>query len=174
MELFELRKQPHLSVSSVNDYAECGLLYKLGRIDKLPFEAKSDALEFGSVIHLVLAEFYEERMVGNKVLLKDLHESFEDRWRKVAEGNTNIEYANGKDFETLLMGGKDLLTTWYNKLPDDNFRVMAIEEAFSFYHRQRFHPNHRGHRSHRGRRVRNDHHHRLEDIRQSLFDERGR
>ena len=26
----------------------------------------------------------------------------------------------------------DLLTAWFNKLPDDNFSVMAVEEAFVF------------------------------------------
>jgi putative RecB family exonuclease len=30
------------------------------------------------------------------------------------------------------MFGKDLLTAWYNKLPDDQFTILAIEEAFSF------------------------------------------
>jgi len=132
MDLWELKKEPHLSASSVGDWVECGLLYKLGRIDKLPLESKSDALEFGSVIHLVLAEFYQERMVGNKLLLKDVHESFEGHWRDAAEGREDIQYAEGKDFKTLLMDGKDLLTAWYHKLPQDDFRVLAIEEAFSF------------------------------------------
>ena len=31
------------------------------------------------------------------------------------------------------MEGKDLLTAWYMKLPEDNFKVLAIEEAFSFH-----------------------------------------
>lgn len=132
MDLWELKKEPHLSASSVNDYVECGLLYKLGRIDKVPFEVRSDALEFGSVIHLVSGEFYQEKMIGNKLLLKDIHENFEEHWRKAAEGREDIKYPEGKDFDTLLMGGKDLLSVWYNKLPKDNFRVLAIEEAFSF------------------------------------------
>jgi len=132
MDLWELKKEPHLSASSVNDYVECGLLYKLGRIDHIPLEFKSDALEFGSIIHLVLEEFYQEKMIGNKLLLKDLHASFESHWRKAAEGREDIQYAEGKDFETLLMDGKDLLTAWYNKLPQDDFRVLAIEEAFRF------------------------------------------
>ena len=51
MVLSELRKNPHLSISGILEYVECGLLYRLGRIDKLPMEFKSDALEFGTVIH---------------------------------------------------------------------------------------------------------------------------
>ena len=38
MELSELRKKPHLSASGVNEYIECGLLYRFGRIDRLPKE----------------------------------------------------------------------------------------------------------------------------------------
>lgn len=132
MELSELRKMQHLSASSINDYIDCGLLYKLGRVDRLPMDFKADALEFGTVIHLVLGEYYQEKMIGNKLLLKDIHKSFEDHWRRVAEGRTDIQYAAGKDFDTLLMGGKELLTAWYNKLPDDNFKVIGIEEPFSF------------------------------------------
>ena len=95
MDLWELKKEPHLSASSVNDYVECGLLFKLGRVDRVPFEFRSDALEFGSVIHLVLGEFYQEKMIGNKLLLKDVHESFEEQWRKAAEGREDIHYAEG-------------------------------------------------------------------------------
>ena len=98
MKLWELRKSPHLSASAIGEYVECGLLYKFGKIDKIPMEFISDALEFGTVIHLVLGEYYEEKMTGNKMLLKDIHQSFEDHWRKNAEGRTDIKYAEGKEF----------------------------------------------------------------------------
>ena len=133
MLLSELRQQPHLSASSIGDYVECGMLYKLGRIDRLPMDFKADALEFGSVIHLVLGEYYEAKMTGDRISLKDVHNSFEAHWHRVAEGREDIKYAEGKDFETLLMEGKDLLTAWYMKLPEDNFKVLGIEEAFSFH-----------------------------------------
>ena len=133
MVLSELRQMPHLSASSIGDYVECGLLYKLGRIDRIPMEYKSDALEFGSVIHLVLGEYYEVKMVGDRMSLKDVHENFRQHWQRVAEGRTDIQYAVGKDFGSLLMNGIDLLTAWYMKLPEDNFKVLGIEEAFSFY-----------------------------------------
>jgi len=132
MELWELRKSPHLSASAINDYVECGLLYKFGRIDRLPMEFTSDALEFGSVIHLVLAEFYQEKIMGNKLPLKEIHESFERQWIDAAEGRDDIQYAEGKDFETLLMEGKELLSVWYGKLPEDDFHVIGIEEPFTF------------------------------------------
>jgi len=132
MDIADLKKQPHLSATAVGDYIECGLLYKLGRIDKVQLEFTSDALEFGAVIHTVLAEFYQEKMVGEKPLLKQLHESFEKHWTVSAEGREDIRYAEGKDFETLLREGKELLTAYYHKLPEDNFTTLAIEEPFSF------------------------------------------
>ena len=58
MDLAELRKSEHLSASGISDYLECGMLYRFGRVDRLPMEFISDALEFGSVIHMVLAEYY--------------------------------------------------------------------------------------------------------------------
>jgi len=48
MDLTTLRQQPHLSSSSIGDYVECSLLYKFGRIDRLPMEFASDALKFGT------------------------------------------------------------------------------------------------------------------------------
>jgi putative RecB family exonuclease len=130
LDLAEYRSKPHLSASSVNDYIDCGLLYKFSRIDKIKPEFRSDALEFGSAIHLVLAEFYKGKMVGSKMLLKEIHESYEAFWRELAEDNTDIQYAEGKSFETLLLEGKELLTAWYNKLPENGFKVMAVEEPF--------------------------------------------
>ncbi len=132
MVLSELRKGPHLSASAIGEYVECSLLYRFGRIDKLPFEFRSDNLEFGTVIHRVLGEFYQARMTGDRMPLNDVHSLFEESWIAVAELNDEIRYSNGKDFQTLLMNGIDLLTAWYHKLPDDNFRVISVEEAFSF------------------------------------------
>ena len=132
MVLSELRQMPHLSASSIGDYVECSLLYKLGRVDRLPMDFKADALIFGTVIHLVLGEYYEAKMIGDRMPLKDIHKNFEEHWHKAAKDRTDIKYAKGKDFETLLMEGKDLLTAWYMKLKDDNFKVLGIEETFSF------------------------------------------
>ncbi len=133
MDLWELKNQPHLSVSSINDYIDCGLLYKLGRIDKLQTEFKSDALEFGTAIHLVLGEFYRQKMVGPVLSIKELQDLFEKHWRANAEGREDIQYAEGKNFETLLLEGKELLTAYYyHNLNDGNYKIIGIEHAFSF------------------------------------------
>jgi len=133
MDLATLRQQPHLSASSIGDYIECSLLFKFGRIDRLPMEFKSDALEFGTTIHLVLAAFYQEKMSGHRMPLKDLHRLFEMQWREIAEDNADIRYAQGRDFQSYLHQGIDMLTVWYNKAADDDsFRVLSVEEPFQF------------------------------------------
>jgi len=132
MLLSELRQKEHLSASSILSYCDCSLAYRFGRIDKLPMEFKADAMIFGTCIHRVLEQFYSAKMIGEKLLLKDVHQIFETTWKGIAEKRNDIRYAVGNDFKTLLMYGKDLLTAWYNKLPDDNFTILAIEEAFSF------------------------------------------
>jgi putative RecB family exonuclease len=133
MDISQLRKGPHLSATAINDYIDCGLLYKLARIDRLKPDFIPDALKLGATIHRVLEDFYRERMLGNRLQVKDLHEIFEQYWKEAAEGREDIQYKEGKDFETLLMEGKELLSTYYHKLPEDDFRILAIEEPFRFH-----------------------------------------
>ena len=128
-----MRNGPHLSASSINDYIDCGLLYKLGRIDKLPPEFCSDSLEFGSTIHKVLEACYRSKLEGTSLSAKELHEIFEREWRERAEGRHDIKYAEGKNYESLLLEGKELLATSYNKIQDENqLKIIAVEEPFSF------------------------------------------
>jgi len=132
MNLKELRNIDHLSASSIGDYIDCGLLYKFGRIDKIVPEFKTDALEFGSAIHLALADFHTEKMKGNCLSVKQLQECFETHWRKLTDERDDIKYAEGNDPEILLLKGQELLTAYYNKAPWKEFECIGIEEPFSF------------------------------------------
>lgn len=131
MDINELRKQPHLSASSINDFLDCSLMFKFSRIDKIKTESTSDALVLGSCIHKALAEFHQERMIGNKLSLEMLQQEFEKQWKEAAEGRSDIEYKDGDDFQSVLQTGFSLLGVYYEKLADD-FQVIAIEEPFSF------------------------------------------
>jgi putative RecB family exonuclease len=132
MDIAKLREMPHLSASSINDYIDCGLFYRFSRIDKIKPDFIIDSLLFGSVIHKVLAEFYQGKVIGRKMPLKEMLICFEKYWQNEAGGWDDIQYREGKDFDILLVEGKELLSTYYHKLPEDNFRVLAIEEPFSF------------------------------------------
>ena len=132
MELSELRQKPHLSASSIGTYIDCSLQYWFAYVKRLPMEFVSDALEFGSAIHLTLADFYRTKMVGDRMSLKDIHERYRQFWTIRVKDRSDIKYTEGKDFQSYLIEGVDLLTAWFNKLPDDNFTVIAVEEAFVF------------------------------------------
>ena len=132
MIISELRSKPHISVSSINAYVNCGLQYKLRRIDRLPPESISDNLVFGSVIHKCLADFNQEKMTGNKLDLKELQDIFEIYWRDDAEDNKFICYSNGKNYKKLLIEGKNLLEAFYRELPREGFTILSIEEPFQF------------------------------------------
>jgi putative RecB family exonuclease len=132
MNIGELRAKPHISVSGVNAYVECGLRYKFRRIDHLLPESTSDNLIFGSAIHKSLADFNQEKMTGNKLELIELQEIFEKYWRADAEDNKFISYSSGKDFKTLLLQGKNLLEAFYRELPQKGFTILSIEEPFEF------------------------------------------
>ena len=133
MDIQAARKGPHLSASSVTTYLDCGLLYKFSKIDHIQPEYVADALEFGTVIHKVLAEYYQSRMTNDRLTLKQIHELFETHWKQTAQNRDDIQYKEGKNFETLLSEGRELLTAYYHKLPDDEYKVIAIEEPFVFY-----------------------------------------
>ena len=77
MILSELRKRDHLSASSIGTYVECSLLFYFSKVLKLLIEMKSDSMEFGSAIHKTLEYYYQEKLIGEKLLLKDIHEFFE-------------------------------------------------------------------------------------------------
>jgi putative RecB family exonuclease len=132
MDIQELRKRPHLSASSIGTYIECGLLYKLSRIDKLEPEGRADALELGSVIHEALAHFNRQRMLGVVPSLDELTDKFDELWRCAAEANEEIRYKQGKDFESLLEQGKELLRVYHKNRSEDGFNVIGIEEPFRF------------------------------------------
>jgi putative RecB family exonuclease len=133
MNLAQLREQPHLSVSSITDYMDCGLLFKFSRVDKLVPEFKADALVFGTAIHAVLAEFYEALKTGQKMSAKQLQEIFEIHWRRLAFEREDIQYKPEKDYDTLLLEGKELLSIFHQKIPEDEAEIIGIEQAFLFW-----------------------------------------
>jgi putative RecB family exonuclease len=132
MNLSELRKLPHLSSSSIGDYIDCGLLYKFGRIDRIPRTFSSDNLEYGSCIHRVLDNYYQSKMINSPLSQEEVLSLFEKYWTQAIGGKLEVKFAKGKDFETYLNDGRSLLTTYLNELPEDNFKILAIEEPFAF------------------------------------------
>ena len=135
MNLSELRKQAHLSVSAIEDYMECGLHFKFSRIDKLKTKYRADALVFGGTIHKVLAEYNQERLIGKILTTTELQDLFEKHWTANAKRQKDISYKKGKSFESLMQEGKELIRVFGNNIDQTGQKhtVIAIEEAFEFH-----------------------------------------
>ena len=133
MNIEKLRNQPHLSVSSIQKYIDCGMQYKFSRIDRLPPEFISDNLVFGTAMHKALAEFNQERLSGTRMKLDHLKAVFEQCWHEKAYENAWIEYSNGKNYQILMNLGKDLLEIYYRQLPAKEYTIVSIEEPFQFH-----------------------------------------
>ncbi|MCB2189786.1 MAG: PD-(D/E)XK nuclease family protein, partial [Deltaproteobacteria bacterium] len=131
MDLAELRKEPHLSASSVTGYLECGLAYRFGKVDGLAPEFTPDVLVFGSAIHEVLAEYYRSLAKGVRLAGELLKESFEKHWCERAADNDFIRYKEGTDYRRYMDQGKEMLVMFAAQVPVENCKVLAVEEPFS-------------------------------------------
>ena len=128
-----LTEEPHLSASSIQKYIDCGLMYRFSKVDRLEPEFTPGVLLFGSAIHWAIAHINQGRKVESTLVLSDVLECFEDKWSSSVKKNPNIKYSKGKNFEILMGEGKRFLEVYFNSLEeDDPFKVISIEEPFSF------------------------------------------
>jgi hypothetical protein len=92
---------------SLRTFTNIGMtcLEELADIDRLQPEFIADSLEFGTVIHRLLACYYAAKMVGDRMTLKDIHELFKKLWTDAAKDRDDIRYAEGKDCRSDLTKG---------------------------------------------------------------------
>lgn len=132
MTIEELRSKPHLSASAINDYIECSLLYKFSRIDKKPPAFTADSLAFGSTIHEVIAVFQNHRKEGLAFTKENMVNHFQYRWHAKARGKEEIRYKGKNTYDMLLIQGAGLISLYYDHMQEDTYRVVAVEEPFTF------------------------------------------
>jgi len=132
MDIQELRNQPHLSVSAINDYLDCSLSYKFGRIDGIAPEYTATTLLFGSAIHKTLEEYHLAKMNKHTRTLEQLLRHFESQWMEIIQNTPDAQFKNGDNFDSLLEKGKILLTVYFQEYPKDNFKILGTEIPFSF------------------------------------------
>ena len=130
MDIEELRKQPHLSFSAINEYLMCGLKYWFSRIEKVPPAFVPDNLIFGRCIHQVLEEYNNSRLIGEIPPLPTLTGIFETCWDKAVEEEA-IQYSKGKGYKSLRREGAALIKHFYENRQPEDYQILAIEEPFS-------------------------------------------
>jgi len=64
--------------------------------------------------------------------LKEVQNAFEEFWQMEAKDRDEIKYSKGKDYESYLIQGKEMIAAWYNELQDDEFKIVGVEVGFSF------------------------------------------
>lgn len=117
----------HISFSSMRQYIDCGLQLRFRKIDCLEPEFVSDALVFGSCIHKALATFNQHRKENKSVNSNELGDWFEEYWQNnVPE---NIKYNNGNNYNSAIVQGRNLLSTFYEQKRDD-YQILEIEKEF--------------------------------------------
>jgi len=126
----QLRDRPHLSVSSVREYLDCGLRYKFSRIDKLQPEYTADVLVFGRAIHKTLEQYYNAKLEGEPISCNDLQVVFELMFQQAADACSIVRYRDGSSYTTLVDQGKTLIATYLDEIPDAAFTVLATEQPF--------------------------------------------
>lgn len=119
-----------LSASSIQMYMECSLSFKFKRIDKIEFESTSESLLMGSAIHKTIEDFYQGKKNNRPLTLENLHQKLEEHWKNALEDEPKVFYKEGKDAESCLNEGKELIATYYRELPPDDFKVLGTEMAF--------------------------------------------
>ena len=132
MDLEELRKQPHLSASSIGLYLDCSLAYKFRYVEQIPVESVSDALVFGSAIHVVMENFYNSLMIGTRLPTDALVDLWELIWKQKAGDRDDIDWKKGNTFEKSLETGAGLLKAFSQKFEVVDTAIIGVEEAFSF------------------------------------------
>ena len=110
-----------LSASAVEEYHNCPLKYRLNRIDNIPERKSKVQMEFGSIIHKVLEEFF----VSEIFTLKNLLGLLEKHWR-----TDSFEYLiREMEFKKQ---GKKILTDYFSFFEKNPPNVVQLEATFDF------------------------------------------
>ena len=112
----------HLSASAIETYENCGLKFRLGRIDGIPQTANKPELVFGNIIHAVLQRFHEK---DKKLDLKRILRLLDEEWKEDA---FDYEVREEKFKEQ----GIELLTRYQSNISAVPPNVLRTEEQFTF------------------------------------------
>src|SRR5438309_8740468 len=77
----EVRQQPHVSFTQIDQYLRCPLKYRFTYVDRLQPDFVPAALAFGSGIHGAAAFLFRGRADGAPPSLADVQAYFEGYWK---------------------------------------------------------------------------------------------
>ncbi|MCH8069340.1 MAG: ATP-dependent helicase [Candidatus Marinimicrobia bacterium] len=110
-----------LSASSIEEYDQCSLKYRLDKIDRVPQRRSKVAMEFGIIIHNVLEEFHGSEDQS----LEMLRNLLDKHWRQDA-----FEYLIRE--EEFKHQGEQILKDYFDFVEKYPPRVIGREKRFEF------------------------------------------
>ena len=124
----EMRSQPHVSFSQLDQYLRCPLKYKLMYVDRVPPDFVPAALAFGSGIHGAAAFFLRGVQQGAPPSLADVQAFFEGHWR-LEPANRPIRFGEKDTKESLLDLATRMLEV-FHKSQIPGTEIVGVEQAF--------------------------------------------
>ncbi|HUS49157.1 MAG TPA: PD-(D/E)XK nuclease family protein [Candidatus Paceibacterota bacterium] len=113
-----------ISYSSLENFKQCPLKYKLSNIDKIK-EPKSKEAIFGTYIHKVLKWFYQKD--PNFPTLDVLLKYYRDYWPQKTEG---FEWKDSEEEKSYFKEGIRILEEFYNKNIPHKTSILDLETRF--------------------------------------------
>ena len=125
----EMRQQPHVSFTQIDQYLRCPLKYKFTYVDRLEPEFVPAALAFGSGIHGAAAFLLPRQCSdGTAPSLADVQAFFEAYWQ-LETGNRPIRFGEKDTKESLLdLAGRMLEVLHRSQEPGTE--IVGVEQPF--------------------------------------------
>lgn len=128
--LDELRKRPHLSVSSLKTWLSCPRKYRLHYIDQARASHRSIALVFGHAWHEVIGKLLWLHQKGRELDRTFLREHFEAALvREIRSDGPPVLFEDGEDVPALVDTAMRMLEAFLAAVPLPN-RVLHVELPF--------------------------------------------
>ena len=125
----EMRQQPHVSFTQIDQYLRCPLKYKFTYVDRLEPEFVPAALAFGSGIHGAAAFLFRGRTDATAPSLADVQAFFEAYW-KLETSNRPIRFGeNGEKGVRQLRNGTVEVFEGGLEIPNDAGGASIIANA---------------------------------------------
>jgi putative RecB family exonuclease len=125
----ELRQEPHVSYTQLDQYLRCPLKFRFQYIDRLAPEFVPAALAFGSGIHGAAAFFYRGVVQGAPPSVGDVQGYFESLWHLEAEQRP-VRFGEKDTKASLLDLGTRMLAVLCEQ-HDPTSEVLAVEQPFA-------------------------------------------
>jgi len=124
----EVRQQPHVSFTQLDQYLRCPLRYRFLYIDRLEPDFVPAARAFGSGIHAAAAIFFRGVGQGEGPTVEDVQGYFETFWKLETE-HQPLRFGEKESKEGLLDLARRMLAVLCEQFPGTE--ILAVEQPFA-------------------------------------------